>query len=320
MLLTGMIWSMSKNPKGCRASNKYFASVIGVHQTQIKKVLKVLVKKGLIYRELGHGKRKLEINSNHRTLRGSSGPRPLYTTYKANRNHPKIRFTPFDLECTKILKLNCEKNSKPAIWRNKDEARYFKDLRKVIKDPDYLLDVLEWYCSHLKRPSMFKLPTCTSPKEFRNQWNWINERYQKSDEFKNRPIPLSPLAQQILKSLHKRTWPKGSKEQLANAVQLSLTDYTDFKDRLKNTKFSTRLQSIVNYLVKKLPSPSTFIEVWFLQLHDNVVTWERWAGDLDPYRFSVDSKKFNQQMKGLVASYCGDPYPWNLIKAELNEG
>src|SRR5262245_14837202 len=151
--LLGMVWGLSQNPKeACSASNGYFARVLGLHKEQVKKLIRRLDRKKLIYREVGHRSRLLKIKDGL----GKRTRFPIYNTHTSYYiSHKKnLRSTQIfhnavdriDLACARELKEKVNARLRdPVHWRIDKQAVHFAKKRKQLKDDERFFNVFEWY-------------------------------------------------------------------------------------------------------------------------------------------------------------------------------
>jgi hypothetical protein len=225
----------------------------------------------------------------------------------------------FGILCARILKKAIHANTRVvATFQIKRQAKEFESMLKVLNDEDRILNVLEWYCAHMKDREKLRLPSIVSPKQFRKQFVWIEERYVKL-KHQEEKIKITEQAERIADRLSMKSWPKGCKDQLPRVVQVSLNEYNKFMDRLQGYNFDDKMQPCVDYLVNKLPNATHYIQQWFEEVNEGLHRLNgKWGGDLHSFRFTPQHKKFENYGRGLVDHYSGGgSYKWQLIMEEL---
>jgi len=225
-----------------------------------------------------------------------------------------------EIELCKLLKESLKNTRMYGHWTTANQAKELAKFRRIIKDDSYLVKVFKWYCQNLHRvvpkdslrEDGIYMAKCDSPSSIIKNWTWISNRYDQL----NRPednIEVTKEATDIAKRLGGKYWPKGSEDQLDQAVQLSITEYDKFRKNLKKLKVNGHVGDFVEYLRNRLPRSEDFVEGWFREVNDSVANWKDWHGNILKESFSVKSKRFQQHGKDLATRYGRSPKLWNEL-------
>lgn len=211
----------------------------------------------------------------------------------------------------------------PASWKPSIQMREFITLRKEVGE-SRLTAVIEWYFQNLKQRRKLKLPTATSPAQFRKRWDWIEDRYQVLQEAAAPQVEVSEEARRISKGLHDlRSWSPAAIRELPQYVQKGLEVYRAYMRSLvalykrleiaadiKGARGPVKFQaSAVRRCHETMPSAAEYIDGWFRDWAE----WENWNGDLQVAAFRTDHKRFRRH--GLSWSE-----NWDLIQKLLADG
>lgn len=234
---------------------------------------------------------------------------------------PDKKTSLFDNKCASLLyeavrsKLRLLRPCSLKHW-----AKAFAKLRKEVDDKSRVMKVLRWYCLHLGDKY---IPVALSGEGFRSKFLQIELAMKRQD---GDDVQVTPEASKITKELiTRRTWPKESSKQLPQAVQVSLDNYTAFREaltRLRTSAKSSKLVPLANYLTHKLSPPVSFVTQWFLQVHDRIANWDQWNGKLASFAFRRDHPTFITEFAGHAGRYATDGAArWReILKETSNEG
>lgn len=210
----------------------------------------------------------------------------------------------FDLQAAKTLATALYKNNKVqrqfklAYW-----AQFFCRLRRDV-EPDNIIKVLNWYCSNIKRPYT---PQAYSGKSF---WEKFDQIERAMIRAVGEEVAVSDEARKITERLQNLYWPKINEDELAQAVQLSLDNYTSFLTH--DTKlFPPAIRN-------KLSAPATFTEQWFRDVNNQIRDWDDWSGNIKKQAFYPEHKRFRARGRSWANEYCGDPNRWDQLMEKIN--
>jgi len=138
-------------------------------------------------------------------------------------------------------------------------------------------------------------------------------------------IEVTPEAAAVAGRLAGLGWPAGSAGAVPGAAQASLDAYAaflaanrGFVERLRRDDLAkdygaerARLLKFGEHIADKLPAPGHFVETWLRAVHARVHGWDGWSGELAPYIFKPEAKRFLAMGRGWAEAYAGDPDRWD---------
>jgi hypothetical protein len=208
-----------------------------------------------------------------------------------------------------------EKGQTSKGWSETNWVLSFKMLRQDLNnDVERIDQVMDWYCVHIRTEYV---PLALSAKAFREKFIRIEEAMKRFHK-KNPQVEVGKDAAEVVRYLNRHTWPKDAAARLPIAVQISLDNYTKFRDRLKrltdtiethNGKVST-LRLFHRVVILKCSKPKDFVLSWMENVYYSVKDWSAWNADITSLAFTVDSKAFQKMGAGWAAQYSGKPELW----------
>jgi hypothetical protein len=151
--------------------------------------------------------------------------------------------------------------------------------------------VLDFVVNH-HNPSGAK-PHIRHARELIDRWDWITDLVAKAE--RNKPVPVSDDARDIVRRLSMMGWPKGSESRLPQAVQKSLEEFRKFRAAVKaladGNPGATKGERLVREFAGRVYRQHLLDDDWFVgnyfeRVHDRVRNWADWSGDLDRYIFN----------------------------------
>ena len=176
--------------------------------------------------------------------------------------------------------------------------------------------VLDYLTLHHPRDAK---PRIRNARELIDRWDWLTDLAEK-----NKPVTVSPIADNISNRLANLGWPKGSEAKLPEAVQKSLDAFTAFQAKLKPfvkqpEPTDKRVRRLWNFAkevwASSLDSAPWFVENYFVRLHKRVRGWSGWSGSFAPWLFTLP--KLVDEGRGWSVEYCGVPNLWDQLLKEI---
>jgi len=192
----------------------------------------------------------------------------------------------------------------------KNWANSFRLLRKEVGEED-LIEVLEWYCSHVGEEFV---PVAYSASSFRNKFvriqdamNRSRKRKQSKPSFSFSPKERKEITHILTYLSSTLNWPKDSSKELPFLIEEAFFIYRNFRTKLYKMKIGlvrcpAPKKRIVQIIYDLLPSTSSFVREWCEQGHSRIANWDEWSGNVNMLRFSLDHKLFAKQCKSLLSS------------------
>lgn len=243
------------------------------------------------------------------------------------KTKPK-KTTKFDVDIATQLKEAAAAHlgsSHPRIVRGRPSAWAHQILLLRTLDeipPDRIQKVLDWFA---RRMGAEFVPVAYNAEAFRKKFLAIEEAMARDVVG---TTTVSPEAGRIAERLAMLGWPKGSAEMVSQAVQVCLEGYRGWVTRFKATtarleaqKGQARLIRLAQHVDRVLPAPSQFVQGWMTEVNNRVSGWDEWSGDLKPFLYKPESKKFRSMGRGWAEAYNNDPDSWDrLIDMMKTEG
>jgi len=216
-------------------------------------------------------------------------------------------------------------------------AEHFRLLREKDGYDDSLIgSILQYYLDHFGERWMLE---CYSTKAFREKFLAIVRHKEK-----NNP-DISPEAKKVVELLTKnKHWPKGSDQELPNAVQISMNNIGKWFNKFKSLNFKLteqlstfpkqgserlklpdkermeyhRINNAVNYMERMKQTfwwtPEKFVYYWFLEFHDGLGKWDEFNGSLQGQILTTTHRRFNGMFLDFTVQYCGNTKRWDELK------
>ena len=253
---------------------------------------------------------------------------------KKNKSKPKC---PVDLEvlAQKLMK----KVQKEKKGNGTDPSKWIGGFRRLLQTDGIKLErvkkVLDWYLANFGGKY---IPQAFSAAAFRYKFMQIESamnRDSHDNEVKEEKIiekmDISPMGRRIVDRISHGIWPRGSRRQLPGVVQASLDEYHGFLDR-RNTLLRSmpsetdskgitrgiKLKRLLKFLVETMPAPSAFVETWMREVHDNIVNWDSWSGNLGSMGVKIQGKRFQNMGRDWTQSYFGEEVQWDKLMEKMN--
>lgn len=350
VLLLSNINALTSRTRGCYASNRYLAETMGWTPRNTQERIAKLRKMGLlhdvgggIHRELETAWCRVEGVTPHVTPPTTPTSPPTYTTDNNTLPSPNgadggfgmvepegIPPTEFDIGITTELLDACRRHlgaSHKYVRRAKVSqwADYIRKLRTTDKvEEARIRRVMDWY--HKAIGEEF-VPQAFSGEAFRNKFERL-EAACKRDILSTTTVTQD--ARDIAARLAMLGWPKGTGEAVPAATQACLDAYgawielrNGFNKKLMNgtaAKYAdaTRLFNLGLHLARTMPAPSQFVEGWMRAVNTRINGWDGFHGELAPYIFKPEQKKFRSMGRGWAEAYCSDPDRWDRYTEVMN--
>lgn len=209
--------------------------------------------------------------------------------------------------------------------RNRD-ANEFRMLREsYTENLPPLEKLLDWYLPKMEeavKTKNSKIPIAYSAKQFRSATfiQWVVSLMEKDlAKQKQNSYPITPEIKSIIDFVRTTKWPKGSLDQLPQAiasthgflkrVHKSLATISKTGDRRLALTAATLLG---NYAF----APSSVTKRHFVSVQKQVAKWEAWSGDLSMFVISESSKHFETLGRDAMKK-CGGSVKWESIKEAI---
>lgn len=156
-------------------------------------------------------------------------------------------------------------------------------LRQAVDgDLDRIQKALNWYADHARDRYT---PVIRCAKSFRQKFPQLEQAIIRSQ---GNTAVISDEAKTLARKLAQKGWPKGSSEQLPQAIQTTMDGYSEFSRRFKLVyhKYKDDLPRwFIHYAASKRTTPTEFAEKWFADIHRQVRSWKDWSGKLKVFRY-----------------------------------
>ena len=236
--------------------------------------------------------------------------------------------TETDIQRAKQLRLALQKhNATMGKYTGlKSWGVQFAKLKRMAND-ERITIALDWYISHIGEAFV---PKAHSASGFRKKFQSIEEAMFReqgvaTEEKQKRELVISDKAKSISQA-RGMLWPKGEKEHELAFIQLSINNYTSFRQRLIDLRnsmegkgpASDRHWRLLNYLLTREPHVGLFVENWLLRVHHIAWHWPNWKGNLLKWAWKPDAKMYQPMIESHVRDYCGDVTRWKMIREMLD--
>lgn len=350
MLLLAIIDSLVAPDKGCYASNTYLANRTGRSERRVRVSISKLKDMGLLKQVGFDGKRRyLETAWSRVEVGRSTGQDRPETAGQSGRKRPGsynsinnkaisepaasegaggfglvepsgIPPTDFDVGIATELLDAARRHLGPAhkyVRRAKlsswaDHVRLLRTTDKV--DERRISRVMDWYRKAIGGEFV---PQVFSGEAFRQKFDRL-EAAAKRDILNTATV--GPEATKVATRLQALGWPKGSAEAIPAACQACwdayaawLAEVATYTAHLQQSPQAAdkRLHRLAVHIGRKLPAPAHFVEQWMRAVNARVQAWDGWSGELAPYIFKPEAKRFQAMGRGWATEYCNDPDRWD---------
>ena len=200
----------------------------------------------------------------------------------------------------------------PLKWRQSAWAREFALLRKSV-GTDRLEAGLAWYEGNVGGDY---IPVAQCARSFRAKFANIEAAMRRAGSRSGagavppkaggQPLEISDDAREVVEQLSTDHWPKNSKSQLPEIVELCLRAARPLVKNFYNAAYEPRngvpqdrhgdlLHTTVFYTYQNnLACPKYLVRRWLDAVRRRVQGWQEWSGNLRTYLLSVDNKHFNE--------------------------
>lgn len=222
----------------------------------------------------------------------------------SHKNKNKVRHQDVDLARAEALAKGLSRRNKILVsYSTKRWANEFAKLRdKDGIENETISSVLNWYIENIGEKY---IPQAYSAKAFRSKFPRLAERAEKT-----KPVVVCEEVKELARQLQMyHEWPKGTKGDVPEALQICYNNYIIFWDKLKSnikklnktnfpkTKKSQRdrLRSYYQYLLKAMPNNLKFAEQWMMHVNAMICGWDKWQGELKSMAWNgnMTNKRFN---------------------------
>lgn len=330
--------------KGCWASNRYLAEMMGLHMSSVKTMIAKLRRIGLLHSCQDGERRVLETVWTRpvpETVRGSTGDgtgRIIskeiildsiedngsfrvgdYMVAGFRPSAKQEKYSDFELGVAIVLReviVQVMKIARP--WR---KSQWADTIRLLLKDLDgdkaRVTRVFDWWKDNPKRKG---LPTVINAEQFRKHFIWIESV---CDKEVGPPVKIDEETKPIAKRVLMRGWPGKSRDQVEGTIQIT-------KDRLDAVVFNTRrlieaqpkqdaYYHFLKYVRTQLGDPRQFSENWLYKLHEQYAGWDAWNEDLLSLAFTPDHKLFHKMGRRWATTYAQDARLWDRYIKDINQ-
>ncbi len=237
---------------------------------------------------------------------------------------PETELTSLQKECIGHLKSSVkEVNGSVQGWNKKVDMKITTLIPRIAKrfgiTEEEVVESARFYATNAKQRKEKKLPDIINVGRFfsKKVFEWILDR-KRRDGASSSSVIISEEALSIAKRFQQSQWPKGSKEQLPQAIQVSLNNYRQFKEarkRLFETTKITRVKDCLEYIDGLFLSPPAFVENWFVAEYERIVDWPEWSGRLQVVQ--IDNARFQGIVREIVADFTDSPAMWESFSQEI---
>lgn len=217
---------------------------------------------------------------------------------------------------------------------------WHKDIAKLLDEgvtKDEVKATLLWYIENITEPFT---PHAYSAASFVLKYGQIKAASRRSVK-KDGPLfmaeKLVPTAEEkaIFDDLRQSNWPKGSVEQLQQAICLTYRRHTKWVkshyryvkelNKLPDTDGegwpteASRLKGLIPMLNELYRGSVGFTTVWFSTMQKRLASWEEWSGDLTPFIWHQEHKEFHKMGLTVTTSGGWSASLWDKYLKSINE-
>lgn len=331
-------------PEGCYASKAYLASYVRVLPRHVQKMIKHLTEIGLVYADGQKLFRKkwcriLRIRPwgvfngsppgvfNGSLSKDSRKHTPGSSTDRERSGRDEMGFfenedtipreaercAPADRDRAQQLRsgLVAKGVHLARRWSQKKWTEQFRILRQDLNDDQRLDRVFRWY---LKNVGGDYVPEALCAETFRKKFTQIERAMGRDKDAVAAEVKVSQEAKEMVDFYKNLGWPKGSKDLLPAATQLSLDNYHKFRKKLQQVK-NPLVGHAEQILIK---FAGGFIPTWFRLVHEKWANWPKWSADLKSMTFHPNHKLFVELARGWMRDYCGNPGVYDKLLESTN--
>jgi hypothetical protein len=206
----------------------------------------------------------------------------------------KGKTLPFDNRCATYLRKSVvAKTNTNGKWKHSKWANEFRMLRESVNDNRVRVDnVLEWYAEHIGSGPFVPVAHCA--KTFRDKFLKIEAQMEKDYAKSPTDVVVSSEATDLTKRLKFLRWPKTSGQNLDKAVQVTLSSFRSFRQKLaiyvKNNaeliqaggsyqRAPGKVQ-LAHIVARSFNYPVMWVEKWFTAVHARIAKWDNWSDDI----------------------------------------
>lgn len=150
-------------------------------------------------------------------------------------------------------------------------------------------------------------------------------------------VEISPQAKTIATELKDLEWPAGSDRDLESAIQICLTNYKNFRRRLrgviarlktderrndldsKDGRRINRALSLAKYLEGNMPDAYDFVTHWMETTFSMIENWDGWQGNLHQHNIEFGSHRFERFGWQWAMDFCHNSRRWDELMAFFKE-
>lgn len=201
--------------------------------------------------------------------------------------------------------------SKTSRLRVCNISKWSQDFKALLRHHSYedISKTLEWYEMHINKEY---IPQAFSARSFCKKYDQILEA-------KDRTLPnVIPTEASIL--LQRKLglfWPNKEKDVELAFIELSMTSYSAWLNKLKGKVESSADNRLAKYLWETREPPNHFVECWLQDIHRLAWTWGLWKGDLLRFVFHPESRHFQKMMEEKTMLFCYDVQRWRKLYEEI---
>lgn len=223
--------------------------------------------------------------------------------------------TKFDMECAETLhKWVVEKLNIKRKWSQKEWANEFRILRKEGPNEKTIRSRLRWFCKH-GLIEEYKAPPIRSARSFRKYFHeWLEDSFSR---YEKRNPAVKSISEDAMKLVREFTvyvhWPKDSAKQVPATIEAGMINHRKMIEKLKkiaerqNSKDINQigLRRYIERMLSVWSAKLHFMRVWMRRVHNDVVHWEDWNGQLRYFVFSMRHRWFHGMLIEESKEYCG---------------
>lgn len=274
---------------------------------------------------------------------GLSKRSPYYNKFPPNQGFGLVRKTTprkTDIDqfcvqqCRKLRDFVKKKKWIPISTSKNNWGHQVRKLRDSLKSPEaeqMIVVLLDKYFSlssvigHVpKKTGGF--PKCKDMTQLRQCWDWINNVIAKHER-DNVNVEISDQAKSIVTILKRKDWPGGCLDKLPMAVQASLGNFNQFREKLtsiilkqlfpKDEHSPEKVWKFAIHIKDKLSTSSQFIQDWFESVWKRIHEWKDWNGNIMLEVFKPESKNFQKWGKNVARNWSGKTELWDKLIERL---
>lgn len=173
--------------------------------------------------------------------------------------------------------------------------------------PTRIDKVLNWYVLNIRKEFV---PLALSAKCFRTKFEKIEQAMIRD---LGQRVEVGDEARSIGIKVMRKRWPKVTREQLLESIQISLDNFNSFKAKI----VATRGDRLATHVWAKLGTPSQFLENWYSDVYHSIKNWDAWNGELKRFNFRHDSKLLKLWGRKIAAKFTGSAGRWDQLMERI---